>query len=529
MSSNLSIIEKINNAKINDNTLAYLTESFINNINDNDINTRNLIKDLQITNEIKYFVDQDVCGNSGDGLCWKHAFKSLTDAFNVIENITAQTNVNVYIRQGVYTGNYSLSNTNINLTIIGGQNNCLKKRETTKNTQYRTILKGEPNVDTSVLSLSQLGNIKLKNLTVCKGENNGINITDVNNVTICNISACNNNITIFNFSSNGSGVGLRILNANNVIIKNSKFNHNKLITLSNSFNNSTGGGIYLSNIYNVELCNVFANNNLLNHNNYGGGGIGTSSIKNIKLNNVTTKCNKILAEDENINTVQGGGIYLNNNDNIEINNSNISNNILEITSNDSITFGGGIFIISSNIVKILNTKINNNKLISNMNENIQTFARGSALYLQNITNNLKLYNIQVCNNKSVLESNIGTLYMLLTNFIATIEKSIFKNNNLNGETNLGGAIAVQSNFSNLNNLLVKNNKFINNNIDNTPTSHGSAAYITASFVSKSNYNFTNNLFCKNGELGTDAVIYHTVPITFNNNLFKCNKSNVNIL
>jgi len=197
----------------------------------------------------------------------------------------------------------------------------------------------------------------LKGLTITNGSNSEGSGVYVNNsplVTDCVITGN----SYPNNTHYAYGGGIYIQSSSSPEITNCTISNNEVI--STSYNDySYGGGVYCGSSSNVTFTNCrFLNNTVQIDSRYSanGGGIYCDNNSNVTLNNCVVSGNIGKVTDDYY--AYGAGIY-SNGSYLTINDSDISNNILEATSyNADDAYGAGIYCSAS--LTIDNSTINDN-------------------------------------------------------------------------------------------------------------------------------------------------------------------------
>ena len=421
------------------------------------------------------------------------------------------------------TNELTISDTTINNNTGTANNDALIVGGAIYNTGTTTIK------NSNITSNKAQGNDTVNILAGAIYNNNQLQIID---------SSIKSNLAIAGENSNIAGGA--IYNLGTETINNSEISNN--ITQGGANTNIKGGAIF--NNGTLELNSSTISDNTIETNGTGeGGAIYNNTNGTITINDSNITNNKISASTQ---TAEGGAIY--NNGTLELNSSTVSDNTIETNGSGE---GGAIYNNTNGTITIKNSNIANNK-ISTSAQN----SEGGGIYN---SGNIIIENSNFENNltsngeKNDIYNNNGTISFTgegTTNILSGISGTgkITKegtgilnlggtNNNYNGDFNFEqgtlNLLANSSYFNAQNTTLANNTNFNmqNNQIDNINfgnlTSNGITNFNVDAYISQremdtiSANNFTGNgtLFVRN--IALDGVPEaQNITLPFANNTLK---------
>ncbi|KRX04402.1 Pectin lyase fold/virulence factor [Pseudocohnilembus persalinus] len=257
------------------------------------------------------------------------------------------------------SGNITVQNVNVDQ--YDSSQNSILKIQSSKNLTILDSSFNDINLDyQSVINIQTSEDIKLKNfdLTNCvslSGQSGGIYGTVLQNLTIENF--------LFQSITASTGSSINIEQSNQIQILDSQFFHNTATVSSGSIYLSDGTDYTIKNceIFNntatsevgaisiQKIVNLTFSDSIITSNNGGQevGGITVDYSNNIKIQNLTI--------EDNQSSKQGGGIRFQYSNDVQLLDSKINNNKISKTK------GGGVLVIYGVDFVIRNSKINDNE------------------------------------------------------------------------------------------------------------------------------------------------------------------------
>ncbi len=388
--------------------------------------------------------------------------------YSTIQNgINASTDGDtVLVQPGAYIGDINFNGKNITVAswFIITQDTTLIEQTMIIGTGNTSVVKFMNN-ETNAAVLSGL---TITGGTGYEGDKGGGIYCINSNPNLSNLIVAQNHVNGSGVEVNDGGGGIYLEDSDNMTL-----NKIRLESNINYFNSEKGAGLYVINCENIELYDCIIEDNEINSNNQKpyGGGICIQNSNNIQITSSTIKFNDAKLSNSLNGESFGGGISIINSNNIDIYDCNIDNNEAYIyNSTNGKGYGGGISITDSEDIYISNNIINSNKAKSANSQNGK--SNGGGIYFRNTIGIIINENDIMNNNAELLNNQNGSgcgagVYIYDCNI--TISKTTIANNIINGEyaQKGGGLYITESILTLINSNIIANVSNESNGIYNS--------------------------------------------------------------
>ena len=315
--------------------------------------------------------------------------------------------------------------------------------------EFRYACAESPNTNGGAIYVNNWNDLTISNSIFenNKADNDGGAIyLDYANIIITNCSITDN-------YSNQSGGGICIRNSDAEISTN---------TISNNYTLNWGGGIYIYENSPLILNNIISDNSAIDNLSSGGGIYTAATSAIIRENQIT----------DNWAVYEGGGVTLENSNNILFENNHVLNNQTTYSDNKQvINLKNSLETTNSNFIGIENNNYEHKIPVINPNiphstpQNSKGFGAGGGIYIDGGTG--KIQNNHIQNNTSQYRG--GGIYAASTQIL--INSNFFSHNYVD---DYGGALV----FANCGSTTSSNNTFVFNGAGNS----GDALFVSGTDV-----------------------------------------------